>query len=136
MLESFLVPGLEEENIHFGSLEFGLLDIIIGPIIALIFWPILTGYFHIFCKLAGGKADYTGFLRAMALSYTPGIFGIIPFLGYLICSIAEVAFTYRAIRVAHEFTRGKAIGVVLISFVGLIIIGFGLTAILISMFLY
>jgi len=136
LLESFLVPGIEEKSISSGSLGFGLLDIVIFPVIALIAWPIISGYLHIFCKLAGGKADYTGFLRAMALPYAPGIFAIIPFLGYLIYSIANLVFTYRAIRVAHEFTQGKAIGVLLISLVGLIIIVFALIAILISMFPY
>ena len=135
LLESFIVPGIGEESFRFGS-GFGLLDIVIFPIIALIAWPITTGYFHIFCKLAGGKADYTGFLRAMALPYAPGIFAIIPFLGILIYQIASLVFTYRAIRVAHEFTQGKAIGVLLISLVGVIIIVVALIAILIITFPY
>jgi len=135
LLESFLVPGIgEESDSFFGSLGFGLLDIVIFPVLVLISWPIVTGYIHIFCKLAGGKANYTGFLKTMALSYTPGIIAIIPFFGLLIYEIASLVFTYRAIRVAHEFTHYKMIGVFLISFIGLIIIVLALMAILISMF--
>ena len=131
LLESFIVPGVRIVN--FGSLGFGLLDIIIFPIIMLITWPIIAGYFHIFCKIAGGKVSYTCFLRSMALTYSLGIFAIIPFSGFLIYSIANLLFTYKAIRMTHEFTQSKAIKVFLVSFTGLMLILFGLISTLMNM---
>ena len=132
LFESFFVPGIEERSGFFGTQGSGMLDIVILPIIALIMWPIITGYFHIFCKLVGGKATYTGFLRATALTYSPGVLAIIPFTGFLMYSIANLFFIYRAIREAHEFTRGNAIIVFIIAWIVLIFITFGIMITLIN----
>lgn len=129
LLESFLVPGIGEKTNKYGSLGFGLWDIVITPITILIIWPILTGYLHIFCKLAGGKASYIGFLKTMALPIGCGIYAIIPFIGAMIYQFANLLYTFKAIREAHEFSNGKTIGIYIVALVGMVIIGLGVMSI-------
>jgi len=119
------------QSMAFG-LEYSFLLIIIAPILWLILWPLSTFLVHISALLLGGKANYMGFLRAMAFTYTPGVFGVIPILGGLISLIGSLICTVLAIKSAHKLSLGMAIFTLVVILMVCILISFFLLGPIIS----
>ncbi|MCS4542217.1 MAG: YIP1 family protein [Euryarchaeota archaeon] len=79
------------------------------PILAIIGWFISSGIVHLFALLLGGKANFTGFLRAMGFAYAPAALGIIPIIGAFIGGIWVFICEVFAVKVVHELTLGRAL---------------------------
>ena len=93
------------------SLGVGLIGLLIGmPLTLLIF----GGMIHLFAKLMGGKATYTGFLGALGYAEAPITIGVIPILGPLIGSVWSFGCMVCATQTAHEISFPKAIIAVLL----------------------
>ena len=101
----------------------GVMATIVGIVVALIGWVIwsLVTYF-VGTLIFGGKSNLGECLRALGFAYTPHVFGIIPFIGWLIALVWTILAYVIATRQAMDFSTGKAIGTVILSFVVLVIL--------------
>lgn len=101
-----------------GLMKAGVMAMIAGLIMALVGWVVWSCVtWFVGTTLFGGKAQLGEMLRALGFAYTPGVFNIIPFVGWLIAFAWTIATFVIAVRQALDFTTGKAVATVAISFV-------------------
>ncbi|MFZ2455756.1 MAG: YIP1 family protein [Candidatus Altiarchaeia archaeon] len=114
-------------SILIGSIRT-LIEMPQGGIITLmslvLLWFVPSSFFHVLSKLAGGRSDYGGYLRATGYAQIPMAANIIPSIGWPLALSWWLVCMTVATRQAQELSKRRAVLVVFIPFV--------LTAVLIS----
>lgn len=105
----------------------GFLAGVLGQIVGWAIWSWMT--YFIGTKFMGGTASYGELLRTVGFSQSPGILGIIPFVGILV-AFWMLYLGYVAVRQALDISGGKALAVILISFIPFLIVRGLLAAVL------
>jgi hypothetical protein len=114
-----------------GLFKAGVLAMIAGLIMALVGWIVWSSVTWLVGTMVfGGKAQLGEMLRALGFAYTPGVFNIIPFIGWLIALAWTIATFIVAVRQALDFTTGKAVATVVISFIAYVVVMVILTIVL------
>jgi len=117
-----------------GSLGEGGEGFIGGILGTVLFWAVFSGVaYFVGTRLLGTpdtSSSWQEVLRTLGFAYTPlllGVFGIIPFFGWIIAIVAVLWFLCTAtiaLRQALDMSTGRAIGTALISLIpALIVVG-------------
>lgn len=106
-----------------GLLQGGLLGILGMLLIALIGWVAWSVLIYfIGTTLFGGTATLGEVLRALGFAYTPMSLAIVPYLGWVVGFVMTTINFVLATRQSLDTTTGKAVGIVLVSSLGYIVI--------------
>ncbi|NIM47582.1 MAG: hypothetical protein GTN40_05510 [Candidatus Aenigmarchaeota archaeon] len=94
-----------------------LATLIFAPIMAVLYWLIVSGVLYIFAMLFGGKGSYTTQSYLYAIYYAPlsiitSILFLIPLAGIFLALIVMAYGLYlltMALKEAHNYTTGRAV---------------------------
>jgi hypothetical protein len=102
------------ENAKWGT-RWNLISIPLSPLIILVGLFIFSGIIHLIGKLLGwAKRDFEATLRAVAYSYAPYLFTLVPFCGSYISGIWALILVMIGYKHMQDTTTGKAVLTVLL----------------------
>ncbi|MDP8957964.1 MAG: YIP1 family protein [Actinomycetota bacterium] len=102
------------------SLIGAILTGVLGGVIGWLVWSgivLLVG-----TKIFNGTADYGEMLRVLGYATAPIALGIIPVIGGFVGAILAIIAGVIAVRQGLDFSTGRAIGTVIIGFIGYVIV--------------
>jgi len=104
-------------SIFIGSIRT-LIEMPQGGIITLmsliLLWFVPSSFFHVLAKMAKGKSDYAGYLKATGYSQIPMALSIIPSIGLPLALFWWLICMTVATRQAQEISKRKAVLVVFV----------------------
>lgn len=96
-------------NLQEFQLTFGLMDILIIPLLYIIQWLVVTMCLHLPALMLGGTSSYTKYLRATGYALLPYVFVIIPLIGLPIGNIWGVTCQILALKSSQELNWPRTI---------------------------
>jgi hypothetical protein len=104
-------------SIFIGSIRT-LIEMPQGGIITLmslvLLWFVPSSFFHVLAKLAKGKSDYAGYLKATGYAQIPMALNILPSIGVYLALFGWVICMTVATRQTQEISKRKAVLIVFI----------------------
>lgn len=92
-----------------------LVDFLLSPIITFIALYVVTAVCHLVLTMARGADEgFEASTRVFAFSYSPVVFGIVPFVGNLVGFVWMIVISIIGLRETHRTSTGKASAAVLV----------------------
>jgi hypothetical protein len=92
-----------------------LVDFLLSPIITFVALYLVTGVCHLVLTMArGANEGFEASSRVFAFSYSPVLFGIVPFVGNFVGFVWMVVLAIIGLRETHRTSTGRASAAVLV----------------------